>query len=101
VIECHFLRGREVNFFGNAFGEHASEPCMSPDAPTRDVYELLIRRSQKLVGNTDAKRRHVIEEKVGPMLGRDDDQHVRPRGFEAVTQSFIGTKDGLRFYRRR
>jgi hypothetical protein len=74
---------------------------MSPDAPTRDVYELLIRRSQKLVGNTDAKRRHVIEEKVGPMLGRDDDQHVRPRGFEAVTQSFIGTKDGLRFYRRR
>ena len=56
VIKCHFLRGREVDIFGDAFGERAGEPRVSSNTPARDIDELFVRWSRKLVADTDAKR---------------------------------------------
>ena len=55
MIKRHLLRGREIDVFGDAFGERAGEPRVSSNTPARDIDELFVRRSRKLVADTDAK----------------------------------------------
>ena len=43
----------------------------------------------------DAEGRHVVEEEVGPVLGRDDDQDVGSRGLEPRAELAVRAEHGL------
>jgi hypothetical protein len=85
MIERHLLRCGEVYFIGDTFGKRASESRFTANPAALDINESLVCGPGKFVGYADTKGRHVIEEKICPMLGRDYHQHVRARSFEAVS----------------
>jgi hypothetical protein len=82
VVELELLGGGEVHLLRHAFGEGTGQARVTGHPTAGDLHELLVRRPPELVGDANAEGRHVIQEEVGPVLGRHDHQHIRTRGFE-------------------
>ena len=44
------------------------------------------RRTFVFIANTDAEGRNIVEEKITPVIGRMNDQHIGPGGFDPFAQ---------------
>ncbi len=86
MVEPQPVRQRRLEILRQCgFQEMSPERGMALQPGMRiDLLHERLGRTVVLVADADADSRQIVDEKVDPMIRRDDDQHIRPAGGEAA-----------------
>ena len=90
------MRQRRLEIIGErGFQQVHREAGMARDLLPREVAEERLGRPLVRRADADADVRQIVEEEIGPMVGRDLDQQIGPRRLEAAAHLAEGAAEML------